>query len=170
MRDYRTGGWGITQNSIKKGKDRADGFPAIICQGMYICKSERWLMTFSSSLIPDFSKQIYVFYCQFTIIDVVIESSQTYRHFIFMLSIYVCKRLPFFNKSGNQFIHFRFLFIRNTNSSSAFTPSSCDSCISMLFPIFMNESLLLIPVSIAILSDRFCPSFCNKPYLLLPSR
>ena len=36
MRDCRTGGWGITQNSIKKGKDRADGFPAIICQGMYM--------------------------------------------------------------------------------------------------------------------------------------
>lgn len=36
VRDYRTGGWGITQNSIKKGKDRADGFPAIICQEMYM--------------------------------------------------------------------------------------------------------------------------------------
>ena len=36
MRDCRTGGWGITQNSIKKGKDRADGFPTIICQGMYM--------------------------------------------------------------------------------------------------------------------------------------
>ena len=36
MRDYRTGGWGRTQNRIKKGKDRADGFPTIICQGMYM--------------------------------------------------------------------------------------------------------------------------------------
>ena len=36
MRDYRTGGWGRTQNRIKKGKDRTDGFPAIICQEMYM--------------------------------------------------------------------------------------------------------------------------------------
>ena len=36
MRDYRTGGWGITQNSIKKGKGRENGFPTIICQGMYM--------------------------------------------------------------------------------------------------------------------------------------
>lgn len=36
MRDYRTGGWGRTQNRIKKGKDRTDGFPTIICQGMYM--------------------------------------------------------------------------------------------------------------------------------------
>ena len=36
MRDCRTGGWGRTQNRIKKGKDRIDGFPAIICQGMYM--------------------------------------------------------------------------------------------------------------------------------------
>ena len=36
MRDYRTGGWGRTQNRIKKGKDRNDGFPTIICQGMYM--------------------------------------------------------------------------------------------------------------------------------------
>ena len=36
MRDYRTGGWGITQNNMMKGKDRENGFLAIICQGMYM--------------------------------------------------------------------------------------------------------------------------------------
>ena len=52
-----------------------------------------------------------------------------------MLSIYVGERLPLFNQSGNQFIHFRFLFIRNTNPLSAFTPSSCDCCIGILCTI-----------------------------------
>lgn len=35
VRDYRTGGWGRTQNHMMKGKGRENGFPAIICQGMY---------------------------------------------------------------------------------------------------------------------------------------